>query len=59
LSFEDIRFYRSIAKSRLRKEKIRIGKNSLSWWQWQVTWSFFIDLSFRGSQAKERKQRLV
>jgi vacuolar protein sorting-associated protein 13A/C len=26
LSFEDIRFYRSIAKSKLRQEKIRIGK---------------------------------
>ncbi|KAI8340848.1 hypothetical protein BC941DRAFT_227149 [Chlamydoabsidia padenii] len=41
LSFEDIRFYRSIAKSRLRKEKIRIDeakkKNAnkgwfSSWW---------------------------
>lgn len=26
LSFEDIRFYRSIAKSKLRREKVRIGK---------------------------------
>lgn len=25
LSFEDIRFYRSIAKSKLRREKVRIG----------------------------------
>ncbi|KAF7728851.1 hypothetical protein EC973_005477 [Apophysomyces ossiformis] len=27
LSFEDIRFYRSIAKSKMRREKIKIGKN--------------------------------
>lgn len=26
LSFEDIRFYRSLAKSKLRREKVRIGK---------------------------------
>ena len=28
LSFEDIRFYRSIAKTKLRREKVRIGTNN-------------------------------
>ncbi|KAG1066501.1 hypothetical protein G6F42_026650 [Rhizopus arrhizus] len=43
LSFEDIRFYRSIAKSKLRREKIRINKENekkkaenakVGWWGW-------------------------
>ncbi|CAO3621876.1 unnamed protein product [Mucor fragilis] len=43
LSFEDIRFYRSIAKSQLRREKIRIHKENekkkaenakVGWWGW-------------------------
>lgn len=43
LSFEDIRFYRSIAKSKLRREKVRIDKENekkkaenakVGWWGW-------------------------
>ncbi|KAG2213335.1 hypothetical protein INT46_007194 [Mucor plumbeus] len=43
LTFEDIRFYRSIAKSKLRREKIRINKENerkkaenakVGWWGW-------------------------
>lgn len=43
LTFEDIRFYRSIAKSKLRREKIRIDKENerkkaenakVGWWGW-------------------------
>jgi vacuolar protein sorting-associated protein 13A/C len=43
LSFEDIRFYRSIAKSKLRRDKVRIEKENekkkaenakVGWWGW-------------------------
>lgn len=43
LSFEDIRFYKSIAKSKLRRDKIRIEKENekkkvenakVGWWGW-------------------------
>ncbi|CEP17102.1 hypothetical protein [Parasitella parasitica] len=43
LTFEDIRFYRSMAKSKLRREKIRIDKENekrkvenakVGWWGW-------------------------
>ncbi|KAI8075646.1 hypothetical protein BDF21DRAFT_495147 [Thamnidium elegans] len=43
LSYEDIRFYRSIAKSKLRREKVRIDKQNekkkaenakVGWWGW-------------------------